>query len=336
MMLHDGTVLPSFLNITSGMPASGAELSLNDPYLRIGRVVRAHFSGENTNASGGAAEYDVEVEYADINGAHTRQVYPRCQVASLFGGIADEIRYTPRTKTTNRADEDGDEGSMVLLLCINGNSRAGVILSGFPHPEAAKDIRADGHHLKFSFNGINLSINKDGELTVKYRGATNADGTLAESATPAAEGSTVTFSKDGSITLQTKDDKQHVKLDHTNSQLHISVAGGHVNIESDGTHLGGTAATEALVLGTTYRAKQTALNSSFVQCLQGITSSLNAVAQNIMLASSAATQPAAAPALAGASFHMSLVADQFRILRDAVNSFEDSSDEYLSLKNTSD
>jgi hypothetical protein len=341
MQLYDGTVTPSWMSIVDSPPPSGAELAMNDPYLRVGRILRAHYVGEETNANGTATEYDVEVEYYDIQGAHTRQVYPRCRVASLFGGIADQTRFTPRTKTTSKADEEGDLGSLVLLLCVNGNARSGIILGGLPHPAAAKDAKDDGHNLKFSFNGISLEINKDGELTVQYQGATKPDGTLDDDADSDASGSKVTFTKDGSVQVSTADDDQRIFLNHpdkkleitTDQELHVAVTGGNVNIESNGTHIGGSSASEALVMGTTYRNGEAQMH----QQIQAVLGSLMGAIQTAGSAISAAA--ASNPILAGlapAGAALSAAGPMVAQLQSAISTFEASASQYLSQKNTTD
>jgi hypothetical protein len=341
MHLYDGTVTPSWMSVNSGPPPSGAELAMNDPYLRIGRVVRAHYPGEETNANGTATEYDVEVEYVDINGAHTRQVYPRCQIASLFGGIADQVRFTPRKKTTQRADEDDDEGSLVLLLCINGNSRAGVIMGGLDHPAATKDAKDDGHNLKFSFNGISFEINKDGELTLTYKGATKSDGELSDDADEDASGSKVAFTKDGSVEISTADDNQHIRLNHadkkldikTDAELHIEVTGGNVNIESDGTHIGGENASEALVMGSTYRQNESQMHQQMQTALAALAGMVQSA--GVTISAAAASNPLLA-GLAGAGAALTTAGAKVAELQTAISTFEASASQYLSQKNTTD
>lgn len=347
MELPDGTILPSWMKVASGAP-SGAVLAMNDPYLRIGRVARIHYPEQATNANKRATEYDVEVQYADIGGAHTTQVYPRCQVVSLFGAIADQSRFTPRRKTSTPNDEANDEGSLVLLLCVNGNSRQGVILGGFPHPQVTPDKKEDGHNLSFSFNGISFKINKDGELTVQYRGATKDDGTLDDNANANAEGSTVTFLKDGSVQIQTKDDNQHILVDHANhkldiktdTELHIT-SNGNVNIESKGVKAGGAGANEAFVLGTTYRQNESQWHGQ-LQAQLGVLSGLIATAgASLTTAAAAHVTPIAgpiigAPALAAAAAAITSMVSSITALQTAVTQMEARTADYLSKKNFGD
>ncbi len=49
------------------------------------------------------------------------------------------------------------------------------------------------------FNGIDLAINKDGELTLTYSGATGLDGKPAENTDTEAAGTVVKISKDGNL-----------------------------------------------------------------------------------------------------------------------------------------
>lgn len=240
MELDDGTIVPHWMGITDSTP-SGAQMSMNDPFLRVGRVINSHWPGEAGNPHGTGVVYDVEVDYINRGGTHTRQVYSRARVMSAFGGVADSINYTPRPKEsgTNELETGINTGSMVLLLCINGNTRQAIIISGLRHSQLAKDSKEDGHNLKFKFNGIEFTINKDGELNLGFGGATKSDGSLSDAAKADAGGAFLNINREGTIVLATGPDKtQSITLDHVDksvrvwAQTNLSLQGldGEVNV----------------------------------------------------------------------------------------------------------
>lgn len=312
--MEDFYVLPHFLDY-QGTEASGYVKSLSDPVMRVGRVSKAYSPNEATNGNKRHFEYDVEVEHSDFGSNFTTITYPRARVVSLFGGIADYLRFTPRIEAPKAPELT--QGSLVLVLCINGDTQQAVIIGGIPHPKREKDDPSKGHNLEFSFNGIFLTINQDGELEAKFRGATNPDNTLASSADPAAEGTLIQFKKDGNIEVE------------STKELHI-VAREHVNIESTGVNLGGASNTEALVMGTTFREKQEALHQSLASGLSGLSSSLATAQESFRQASFLV------PQLAGAVAAMGSASGAAAALASAIQEFESFADSYLSKKNTTD
>ncbi len=67
------------------------------------------------------------VDRIDGAGVVNQILYPRAIVSSLFGGVADYVRWTPRIDD-KELDSGISLGSKVLLLCVNANTRSAYIV----------------------------------------------------------------------------------------------------------------------------------------------------------------------------------------------------------------
>lgn len=198
--LDDGTIIPSFLKVTdTSQEVFGYENSVNDYSLRVGRILKAYSPSDTQNRNKKVIEYDVSVRHADGTSGYTDISYPRVRVASLFGGVADYLRWTPRIDNFDYVSQFG-LGSKVLLLCINGNQRVAYIIGGIPHPDDGVSSLSfkESPYLEFEFNGIYVHIDKDGTFSLIHRGPTGPDGDIL---TDAGTNSSIQFSSEGNITL---------------------------------------------------------------------------------------------------------------------------------------
>lgn len=99
-----------------------------------------------------------------------------CRILSRFGGVYNYEDMVARDYSTTGTPDpvqnyDTKAGDIVLVAFINGEGREGVILGGLTH--AARKVSldpADGPQYKSEFNGLETSINKDGEMTVTFKG----------------------------------------------------------------------------------------------------------------------------------------------------------------------
>lgn len=223
----DGTVLPSFLGTSSGPGPSATQMVLNDVRLHSGRIVAVHPPDVASNANKQFYEYDVEVDV----GAGLTKVYPRAVMMDPLGGVADHYRWTPRISQGGSGQTD--LGTRVLLLCLDGQAGRSLILGGAKHHGSkVKDNRKNGHCLEWEFNGIHFGINDAGEMTLVFRGATNADGTLRDDVDAEAANATVHIDKDGSLHIYTidadsGDDEHRVVLNHKSGDFEITSKGNH-------------------------------------------------------------------------------------------------------------
>lgn len=377
-ILSDNTVVPSYLGVSErgdrGVD-SGNQTSIA---LRYGEVRKIIYPDDPKSVSKRFIEYNVEIQQKDQSGPGTSVTYANCVQMSLFGTTADLFRYTLREDKEENGKDSLRKGAKVVVLCLNGNVSKGVIVGALRDTgtdkegslQEGKDKKDDGHNLFFEFNGVQVKINKDGELQVRYRGATNVDGTLSDDADPEAENSTVIFTKEGGIKAYTKDEKQFIHLDHKNKKIDIladeewhvkvnkklafemddvmEVSGkktctitmdDKVFIKSAGVHVGG--ATDAWMLGTTYRQKEGMMNQQLSGYLNALNSLIMTAATSLQAASGLHKIPIAGPIAGSVPLQAAAIALQsagplFAQMASAITTFESSASSYLSTKNKND
>lgn len=222
-ILEDNSVVPSFQGLKrTGVAADTGNMS--NLALRMGEVKAIVYPDDPLSITKTFVEYSVEVQHRDGRGAGTTSKYVGCLVANLFGGAADVFRYTLRKDDQSDTGKDGvGVGSKVLLLCVNGQTTRAMIVGGLRDLKTdaeQTDTKDDGHNLFFEFNGISFRVNKDGEARVQFRGPTKVDGTLdTDAGADEKQGpTTVEFLKNGNLKVYTKDDKQHLLIDHANKK----------------------------------------------------------------------------------------------------------------------
>ena len=189
-------------------------------YLRLGVVVEIYDVGEEGNISKLVPEYDVMT----IQHENTA-TYKNCFAADGFGGVADFYNKKLRKpKDAKKVKDSGSmkkqNGSMVLLLCIDGRSEQGIIISHLSHSDRTKGklTKELGHHLEGEFNGINWKVDKDGALTLTFNSATDNDGKPADTA---AAGSTFKIEKDGSIEAA-DGNKEKIRIDKKEKTISVT------------------------------------------------------------------------------------------------------------------
>lgn len=196
--LYDGTALPSYLGVSFEEPSGG---TLTDTTLRLGEVVQAFAPNDPSNKGSSRNRqwvYIVNVTYRD--GSGVRSIVPyRCTMADVFGGLGDHFRHTVR-KTDTGESGGFAKGAQVLVLCQNGDKSTAVIIGGVRN---SKDETSDPNDtfLDFVFNGVHVSIDKDGALSLTVSGATKLDGSPDDNRDSNNHGSSVSLSKAGVITV---------------------------------------------------------------------------------------------------------------------------------------
>jgi hypothetical protein len=195
-------IIPSSLDY--GFHSVGNSGMFSNWRLRMGEVQEVIPPTDSRNISKKAMEYTVYVQELE-NGCIVQRMYNYVTVSTLFGSIADSLKYTLRVdpsagRKDSQKNSGAGKGAKVLLLCINGDSRNAVII-GAIHDSNDVNDKAEGHNLQFVFNGVKININNDGELTLNVLGPTDLDGN------PTSEiGSSVKIDKDGSVTVSVKND----------------------------------------------------------------------------------------------------------------------------------
>ncbi len=249
MAQYEGTVSPTFLQ-TQGR--GKAHDYLQKLPMRLGRIIRAHKPTDDANRSKVFTEYDVMVDEGSEHSAAGRFVLSHCWMVSSFGGAADFTRSTPRMldETDKHDSQNYGLGSQVLVLLVNASTFGGIIMGGVQHTKGEKDEDAKGHHSTWQFNGMRVEVNKDGEYSLTYKGATAPNGDLAAGADGAASGTTFEMTKDGSAKLHTANDAQHLKLDHTTKTVDV-LADTDFHVRSNGTFTMETAGNSSVTIGGT-------------------------------------------------------------------------------------
>ncbi len=253
------TVIPHYLK--TAPRTSAAVQSKNEMSLRMGRVVAVHHVSDKKNSNKKTTEYDVEIYYSGRD--RTNITYHHVKVSSLFGGAADHLRWTPRLSSEATAGGSNDTfksinlGSIVIVACIDGNMRSGLIVAGWPHPNADADSdKGDGHNLKFQFNGLDININKDGELTIERMGPTKANGKPV-TADDEGAGAKIFMDKEGTVKISTPNDKQTIVVNHKDNTT--TITSDHVIVDSPNIELGGKDLSKPIALAPETKAEIKAL-----------------------------------------------------------------------------
>lgn len=352
MINSDGSINPSYMNWF--LEPMGQNQTFNDHSLKVGRVIAIYYPDDSNNVNKKFTEYDVEAKYTEGNSPPVKTIFYRCVTTSLFGGIADYIRWTPRLDNSTSGPI---KGSLVLLLCQNGNQRQAYIVGGIPQPETqVKDLAE--HSFVFEFNGMNLVINKDGELLLKRKGVTNEEGKVDDTS---GSDSFIQFKKSGDIVLGYLDkvasDYASIQIQKANKILQL-YAKSHIESKTEdefrinttnGVKVNG--ADQAWVRGTIYRQKQVELHQKlkgFISALSGIVqttgTALTTGGSTLATASVSNAVPMVGGIIAAPSFAASAAAitlsgstligavSILNQMSTAIETFEASANDYLSKK----
>jgi hypothetical protein len=180
----------------------------------------------------------------------TNQIPVLCVRLDRVGGAYNYEEYTHVANPVDQKNlSSGSKyvvrtGDVVLVAFANGDSREGFILGGIRHPARTEKVgKNSGQAYNSEFNGINTSINKDGEWKLTFRGVpTNfsklsnpSTGTNVPSPTynDAVGTSYMQFDKTGSWTLtdSAQSKPQSIKVDKPNGK--IIIVSGDVTVTMD-------------------------------------------------------------------------------------------------------
>jgi hypothetical protein len=203
--MNNGAVLPNgLLGDNAGAMMAGFNKTYRNNALRIGVVVAAYPTTDDKNRSKLTTEYDVLVVEQHEDKGSTTLLYRNCMSSEGLGSIADFFEKTlrPKKKKTTKGDSvnlKGQDGAIVLLLCLDGMSDKGIIISALTHPDRKTTLKDADPRLEGEYNGLNIKVEKDGSATLTFRGATDSEGKVLDK----NQGDTIIgIEKDGSF--QTK------------------------------------------------------------------------------------------------------------------------------------
>lgn len=235
--LPSGAILPSGLLEAGRTSVPGFQKAYNNFDLKMGVVIAKYDIDDPRNSNGTVPEYDISVMEQNEDLGQTVSTYHNCVQNDIFGGIADYFEYAYRVQTTtnNGSSEQKDaptqNGSLVLILCLNGSDDSAIILGGLSHPQRKTKLTKEaGLAMYAEFNGLELSVDKSGALKFLFKGATDIEGKPLDSA---VGGSIMEIASDGSIRFS-DGNKEAVLIDKKGKQI-VIVAEKAVNITSSGT-----------------------------------------------------------------------------------------------------
>lgn len=214
-----------------------AKKIVSDMTMKVGTVLEVIEVGDPRNQHKLGPEYRVMCMEQDKNQGRTSTIYKNCISIDSFGGIADFFQMRRRPSSAPKKVElsgsirqdnkdQKNDGSMVLVLCLDGSSEQGIIIGALAHPHKIPVLSEDlGHHAEGEFNGLNWQVNKDGELTITFNSATDNEGNPSDET---AGGTYIKIDKDGSVDLNTnQDEKTALLVDKPNKNVTID-AGSNV------------------------------------------------------------------------------------------------------------
>jgi hypothetical protein len=206
-VMNNGAVLPTgLLGDNAGAMMAGFNKTYRNNALRIGVVVAAYPTSDDKNRSKLTTEYDVLVVEQHEDKGSTTLLYRNCMSSEGLGSIADFFEKTlrPKKKKTTKGDSvnlKGQDGAIVLLLCLDGMSDKGIIISALTHPDRKTTLKDADPRLEGEYNGLNIKVEKDGSATLTFRGATDSEGKVLDK----EQGDTVIgIEKDGSFQVKHK------------------------------------------------------------------------------------------------------------------------------------
>lgn len=319
----DGTIVPSFL----GIREDSYSLEVDNRYrhgIYLGRVVKIHFSDDKTNNSKRRPEYDVSVFFGKGVDIRSKTIVPRCVVGNQFGSGADFSEHTLRenkTSTQGVHQQELDVGSLVVIGFLGAESTQGIILCGYPEnrPDHRQEsLRDAGHHAYTEFNGVSTSIDKDGQVTIQRRGATDSQGKVIDDS---AGVSAINLDKAGSVALTTA--SESLVINHEDKQITMTA--------DEGVLVG--QATDAMPLFETYRQQQQQLHAQLQSGFTALQAQMTAMAISFSATAATTNITSGLEAAAQAARAAAQTASQ---MQQALSRFENQSNKYLSPKNKND
>lgn len=210
--------------------------------LRAGVITECYEINDVNNVNKLTPEYTVITSEQDSGSKF--KTYKNCLSTDGFGGIADffEYKLRPTEKAFDKKESDKkvshdftkQNGSTVLILCLDGFSEKAIIIGGIPNlttenPRKTTLTKDNELHLEGEYNGVNWQVNKDGEFTLTFRSKTDNDGKPADDK---AGGTHFQINKKGSVDINTNlegDDETYMRMDKENKDVGLK-AGANIGL----------------------------------------------------------------------------------------------------------
>jgi hypothetical protein len=237
-ILDNGTVLPFGLlsdNVNAMM--EGFNKSYCNYPLRVGVVMASYPVSDSRNRSKLTTEYDVLIIEQNADKGATTILYRNCMSSEGMGSIADyfEKALRPQKKKTTKGystNLKGQDGAIVLLLCLDGMSDKGIIISALTHPDRKTNLVDQGPLLAGEYNGVNIKVNEDGSCSLTFKGATDNNGAVLD---PSQGNTVMSIETNGSYQISHKNttlrlDKSGVTSLTTTGDVNVTTSQGNVNV----------------------------------------------------------------------------------------------------------
>jgi len=222
-------ILPSSLLEETTNQFNALHTAFNNFSLKTGVIIKSYEIDDEENITKILTEYDVLAIEQQGDKGTAPVIFRKCIALQGFGGVADfyEYRLTPSSKDEIKSDGEIDkcDGSIVLLLCLNGSEDKGIIVGFLKHPSRDTTITEEsGKHLEGEFNGVNWQINDDGELTVTFKSPSSIENQEVTYADEEAGGTFLKIDKTGSFEID-DDNGQKIKIDKTEQTISVNSVG---------------------------------------------------------------------------------------------------------------
>ena len=239
--LENGSVLPhGLLGVNVNESVTAFNRAYKNTPMRMGIVTTIYPYNDPKNYTKLTTEYDVTVLEQNENVSCTNIVYRNCVSSEGMGSIADFFEKNLRQQTQNNntggeVNTSGQNGAIVILLCLDAYTQKAVIIGGLTHPDRQTLLTSSAPQLYGEYNGVAVAINPDGSTSLTFNGATDNNGEV----TNPSQGTTVfSIATDGSyeftnsaVTIQGT--KSGVLNIITTSDANVTV-GGNTNITTAG------------------------------------------------------------------------------------------------------
>ena len=247
--LRNGTVLPyGLLGVSLEDFSRGFNKTYKNTALRVGMVIKAYSASDPNNLSGLTTEYDVVAIQQDENKGVSSTTYKNCMASEGMGSIADYFEKNLRIRTEldinqSLMDFKGQNGAIVLLLCVDSLSEKALIIGSVTHPDRTTTLTSTDPQLSGEYNGVAVDIKPDGSTSLTFKGATDSKGVPKDSSL----NTTFQIKTDGSFEFK------HPKVDilaDAGGALTIT-ASGDASITCDNANITASGDTNVNTTGTT-------------------------------------------------------------------------------------
>jgi hypothetical protein len=233
--LQDGSVMSSHLKV--GRRRTPDEKRYKNYSTVRARVDEVLYTDDNRNSTYNTSYKQVEYICTIISGPETGKKLFNVISTSPFGGVnntGEIIHNGMSTKDKSGTDPKSPNetsGDIVLLNRTQGFADSGVIIGCLKHPKTSSGAtKADGQRVLFEFNGMQVSMGKDGGVSI-----TNTGGPKDENGNPtnaAAGGSAISLGSDGSMSMAKGEQK--ISMDGTGQVSIVGPGGTEMNMNTGG------------------------------------------------------------------------------------------------------